>query len=31
MRKEKQAVIDLIKKYKTTNVYELCDCLNIDV
>lgn len=31
MRKEKQAVIELIKKYKTTNVYELCDCLNIDV
>ena len=31
MRKEKQAVIELIKKYKTTNIYELCDCLNIDV
>ena len=31
MRKEQQIVEKLIKKYKTSNPFELCDRLNVDV
>lgn len=31
MSKEKQSVLKLINKYKTTDIYELCDYLNVDV
>lgn len=31
MSKIKGKVIDIINKYNTSNIYELCDCLNIKV
>lgn len=31
MSKIKGEVIKLVNKYKTSNVYELCDCLNIKI